>query len=150
MSDLGRALFSQYDGDHVESARAIFYLMGGQKIPGRTDYPGPLGAGDRRFRRAEIFVGPGLDLDKGQRAVAIDHDQVDFARFAAEISREDFEALAFEESLGVLLAPSAELCFVRQKDMLVQSGNSTQIPSDLTNRRQIWQIEFRLWLLLLR
>lgn len=135
MPDLGRAFFSQYDCDHIESVRPIFYLVGGQKIPGRTDHPGSLGAGDGRFGRAEIFVRPGLDLDKDQRAVAIDHDQVDFTRFAEEISCEGFETLAFEESLGVFLAPPAELCFVRQKDMLVQSGNSTQISSDLTNRR---------------
>ena len=137
MSDLSRAFFSQYDCDHIESVRAVLDLVRSQKISGRTDYPGPLGAGDGRFRRAEVLGRPGLDLDKDQRAVAIDHDQVDFARFTEEISREGFETLAFEESLGVFLAPPAELCFVRQKDMLVQSGDSTQISSDLTNRRQI-------------
>lgn len=137
MPDLGRAFFSQYDRDYVESVRAIFYLMGGQKIPGRTDYSGPLSAGDGRFRRAEVFVRSRLDLNKDQCAVAIDHDQVDFARLAEEIPCEGFETLAFKESLGVFLAPSAELCFVRQKDMLVQPGDSTQISSDLTNRRQI-------------
>jgi len=137
MSDLGRAFFSQNDRYHVESVGAIFYLVGGQKVPGRTDHPGPLGAGDGRFGRAKVLVRPGFDLDKDERAVAIDHDQVDFARFAEEVASEGFETLAFEESLAVFLAPPAELCFARQKGVLVQSGNSTQISSGLANPQQI-------------
>jgi len=135
--DLGRAFLSQNDRDDVESVGAIFYLVGSQKMPGRTDHPGPLGAGDGRFGRAEVLVGPGLDLDKDQRAVAIDHDQVELAHLAEVISRERLETFAFEESLALFLAPAAEPCFVRQKGAFVCPGNPLQKLSGMANRRQI-------------
>ena len=143
MSDLGRAFFSQYDCDHIESVRAVLDLVRSQKISGRTDYPGPLGAGDGRFRRAEVLGRPGLDLDKDQRAVAVDHDQVDFARFTEEIASERLETFAFEESLAVFLAPSAEPRLIRRQSAIVQPRDSTQISNGLANPQQIWQVEFR-------
>lgn len=120
MSDFGRTFFSQHDCNHVESVRTIFYLMGGQKIPGRTSHPCLFGPSDGRFGRAEIFACPGFDLNKDQCAVAIDHDQIDFTCLAEKISREGFEALAFEESLGVFLAPAAQPRFVGQQSAFAQ------------------------------
>ncbi len=143
MSDLGRAFFRQYDRYHVESVRAVLNLVRSQKISGRTDYPGPLGAGDGRLGRAEVLVRSRLDLDKDQRAVAIDHDQIDFARLAEEISRERLETFAFEESLAVLLAPAAQPRFIRQQSAIIQPGNSAQISNGLANPQQIWQVESR-------
>jgi hypothetical protein len=71
-----------------------------------------LGGSDGRFGRAEGFVGPGLDLDKNDSPVTVDHDKVDLAGFAGKIARKIFKTFSFEESLATFFAPSAEQCFI--------------------------------------
>ena len=112
MSDLGRAFFSQYNCHYVEAVRAVFYLMAGQKVPGRTCHSGSLGTGDGRFGRAEVLACAGLDLDESQRAVGIDHDQIDLACLTEKIASEGFETPASKELFGVSFAPAAQLRFV--------------------------------------
>lgn len=112
MPDLGRAFIRQHNRHYIIAVRATLYFMAGQEIPGRTDYSGPLGAGDGRFGRAEVLACTGLDLDEDQRAVSIDHDEINLTGFAEKIASEGLETLACEELLGVFFAPAAELRFV--------------------------------------
>ena len=84
-----------------------------EEIAAGADHSSFLGEGDGGFRRAEVFIRPGLNLDENERTVRIDHNQIDLPGLAAKIAREDFEALAFEEFLAAPLAPSAEQFLVR-------------------------------------
>lgn len=113
MSDLGRAFFGQDDGDDVEAEGAILDLMSCLEVAGGAVHSGLLVKRDGRLGRAEIFAGPGLDLDEDERTVGIDHNQIDLARFTKKITRERFEALAFEILLAAFLTPSAKQFLIR-------------------------------------
>lgn len=121
------AFFAQDDCYHVEAARAFFYVIYGKKMACGPDHSGFFGFGDRRLGGAEIFVSPGLYLDKDKRAVFVYHNQVDFAGFAGEITSEGFEAFAFEEFLAAFLAPSAAQLFVRRRPSHVRQQISYSV-----------------------
>ena len=86
--------------------------MNRKKITGGTEHFFLLGGGDGRLGRAETLVGPGLYLDKNDSPVTVDHDKVDFAGLAGEISRKIFESFSCEEFLATFFAPSTERCFI--------------------------------------
>jgi len=114
-----RAFFARHDCYYVEAKGPVLDIVGGKKIAGRPVHPGLLGLRDRRLRRAEILARPGLDLDKDECPVTIDHNQVDFAGLAGKIAGERFETFAFEEFLAAFFAPSAERVFIGRQYVFV-------------------------------
>jgi len=82
--------------------------MNRKKITGGPEHSCFLGGSNSRFGWAEAFVGPGLNLDKNDSPVAVDHDKVDFAGLARKIARKIFKAFSFEEFLAAFFAPPAK------------------------------------------
>ena len=113
MSDLWPAFFTQDNGNDVEAKGAVFDVMHREKIAGGAVHSCFLVKCDGRLGGTKVLIRPGLDLDKDERPIGIDHNQVKFAGLASEITRERFEALSFEKSLAAFLAPSAEQRLVR-------------------------------------
>jgi len=111
----GRALGGQDYCDDVESEGAVGYVVGGEEGLGGPEQFGFFGIGDGLFGWAEGFVGASSDLDKYDGRVGINHNEVDFAGGAGEVTGESFEALAFEELFGAFFAPSAEGCSVGEE-----------------------------------
>jgi len=111
MSYLGTAFIIQYDCYHVESKGPVLDIIGGKKIAYRPEHSGFLCRGYRRLGWAEVLVRPGLYLDKDERAVAVDHNQVDFPAPAGEVAGERFETFTFEELLAAFFTPSSEQLF---------------------------------------
>jgi hypothetical protein len=96
------------DGDYVEAKRAVVDIVCGQEEAGGSGVFVFLCGVDDGFGGLKTLVGPCFHLDKDNRAVCVDHDKIDFAGFAGEVSGEGFEAFPFEESLAASFAPSAE------------------------------------------
>lgn len=115
MSDLWLPFFGQDDGDDVEAKGAVVDFVACEKVAGGAVHSGLLVKRDGRLGRAEIFAGPGLDLDEDERPIGVDHNPVDLTGFAVEIARKRFEALAFEILLAILFAPSAEQLLICQQ-----------------------------------
>ncbi len=69
--------------------------MGRKKIAGGPEQSGLLGGGDGRLGGLESFGGFGSYLDKDDRAVGVNHNQIDFAGLAGKVAGEGFEAFAF-------------------------------------------------------
>jgi hypothetical protein len=74
----------------VEAKGSVFDVVGCKKITGRSEQSGFFGRCDDRLDRLETLIGPGLDLDKDNGAVSLDHDKVDFTGFGGEISGQFF------------------------------------------------------------
>jgi hypothetical protein len=136
MSYLLGAFFVQDDCYYVEAKGPVLDVVDGKKIACRPEHSGFFGFSNGRLGRTEILVRPGLDFDKDECPVSVNHNQVDFARFAGEIASEGFEALTFEEFLAAFFAPSAEQLFFRQRLAFV--------------RQQISHLTFRIALVIWR
>jgi hypothetical protein len=102
-------------------------MVGCKKVAGGPLQSGFFGRGDGILDLGEFFIRPGSDLDKDDAAVMIDHDQVYLAGPAGKISREDFEAFAFEELFAAFLAPPAEQPAVGQKPASVDEQISDEV-----------------------
>lgn len=63
---------------------------------------------DGGFGFGEIFVGPCFYLDENDGAIGVNHDKVELAGFAGEVSYEYFQAFVFEEFLAAFFAPLSE------------------------------------------
>ena len=100
-------LAKHYRND-IKTKRAVLYVVGCEKITGGSGQSGLLGGGDGRLGGLESFGGFGSYLDKDDRAVAINHNQIDFAGFAGEVAGEGFEAFAYKMLLAAFFTPSAE------------------------------------------
>ena len=79
----------------VKTIRSVLDFVSCEKITGGSGQSGLLGGGDGRLGGLESFGGFGSYLDKDDRAIDIDHNQIDFAGFAGEVAGEPFEAFAF-------------------------------------------------------
>ena len=95
MSDLcGAGLANNYC-NNIKTKRAIFYIMGCEKILSGPGQFGFLGGCDGRFGRAKTFVSSGPYLDKDNATIGIGHNKVNFAGFAGEVARQFPKAFAF-------------------------------------------------------
>jgi len=115
MPYLRPALFAQNYGNNVEAQGPVVNLVRRQEIAGGAEHSGLFGRGDGRLGWAEMLARSGLDLDKRDRPVAIDHNQIDFAALAGEVAAECLEALASQEPLAAFFAPSAESLRIGQQ-----------------------------------
>ncbi|HUW19540.1 MAG TPA: hypothetical protein VMW16_09580 [Sedimentisphaerales bacterium] len=108
MSYLWRAGSAEDDSHDVEAEGPVFYVVGGEEIAGGPERFGFFWGCDDGLDGVEGFTRPGFDLDEDDRAVGVDHDQIDFAGLTGEVAGEEFEAFSFEEGFAAFLAPSAE------------------------------------------
>ncbi len=81
--------------NNIEAKGAIFYIVGCKKILSSPEQPGFFRMCDGRFGWSKDFIGSGSDLNKDHGAVGINHNQVDFAGLAGEVTCESFEAFSF-------------------------------------------------------
>ena len=88
-------VFAKDYGKNIESERSILYIVGRKKITGGPEESIFLCRCYNRFGRGKGFIGSGLYLDKNNRAVGIDHNEVDFTGFAGEVSGKLSKALSF-------------------------------------------------------
>lgn len=95
MSDLCGAGSAEDYCNNIKAKRAIFYIMGREKILGGPGQFGFLGGCDGRFGRAKTFVSSGPYLDKDNATIGIGHNKVNFAAFAGEVARQFPKAFAF-------------------------------------------------------
>ena len=86
---------AENNGDDVKSIRAVVDFVGGQEIAGGPEGFGFFCGRDDGLRRLKRVIGSGFHFDEDDGAVAIGHNQVDFAGFAGEVSGECFEAFSF-------------------------------------------------------
>jgi hypothetical protein len=119
VSNLWPAFVAQYDGDDVEAERTIFDGVRGEEAASGPEHSGLLGRSHGRLGGTEVLVRPGLDLDKDEGSIGIDHYQIDLTGLAAKIARERLEALVFEKSFTTFLAPSTEQSFIRQQTTFI-------------------------------
>ena len=108
MADLGGATLTQRDGYDVETVWPIFNFVDCDKISGGLGHPFHFRLVNYVFGWREFLVCPCLDLDKYNRAVAIDHNKVNFPHLAGVVARKGFKAFFTEEFLTPPLAPFAE------------------------------------------
>jgi hypothetical protein len=120
MSYLGFAFFTQHNCYYVEAKGPVLDVVDGEKIACRPDHSGFFGFCHCRLGWAEILVRPGFYLDKDKCAVSINHNQVDFAGFAGEVTSKRFEAFMFKEFLAAFFAPSAAQLFIRRRPAFVR------------------------------
>jgi hypothetical protein len=106
--------------NNIKAKRAIFYIMGCEKILGSPGQFGFLGGCDRRFGRAKTFVGSGPYLDKNNTSIGLGHNEVNFTGFAGKVARQLPKALAYKILLAASLAPSAEQLPIGQKPASVK------------------------------
>ena len=95
MSDLCGAGSAEDYCNNIKAKRAIFYIMGCEKIPSSAGQLVSLGGCNNLLGRTETFVSSGLYLDKDNASIGISHNEVNFAGFAGEVARELFKASAF-------------------------------------------------------
>lgn len=100
-------LAKHYRND-IEAKRAVLYIVGCEKKACGPKQSGFFGGRDDGFSRCEVFIGPRFYLDENDRAVGVNHNQIDFAGFAGEVAGEGFEAFAFKMLLAAFFTPSAE------------------------------------------
>lgn len=98
-------VFAKDYGKNIESERSILYIIGSEKITGGPEESIFLCSCYNRFGRGKGFIGSGLYLDKNNRTVGIDHNEVDFTGFARVIAGESSEALSFQKPLAAFFAP---------------------------------------------
>jgi len=87
-------LAKHYRND-IKTKGSVLYVVRCEKITGGSGQSGLLGGGDGRLGGLESFGSFGSCLDKDDRAIDIDHNQIDFAGLAGEVAGEGFEAFAF-------------------------------------------------------
>jgi len=90
----GAGLAEHYRND-VKTKGSVLDIVGRKKIAGGPEQSGFFGGRDDGLGRPETFIGPRFYLDKDDRAIDIDHNQIDFAGLAGEVAGEPFEAFAF-------------------------------------------------------
>jgi len=105
MSYLCRAGLAEHYCNDIKTIRAVLYIVGCKKIACSPKQSGFFSGRDDGLSRPEIFIGPRFHLDKDDRAIAIGHNEVDFAGFAGEVASEGFEAFAFKELLASFFTP---------------------------------------------
>ena len=105
----------QDDGDDIESAGAVFDVVGGEEVAGGAAQSGFFGGGDGFLWRSEAFIGSGSNLGEDDGVVGINHNEVDFTGLAGEVASEGSQTPAFQESLAAFFAPPAEEFWVGQQ-----------------------------------
>jgi hypothetical protein len=101
-------VFAQDYGNNVKTEGSVLDVVCGEKITGGPEESIFLCRCYNRFGRGKGFIGPGLYLDKNNRTIGIDHNEVDFTGFAGEVSGEFSEALSFQKPLAAFFAPSTK------------------------------------------
>ena len=105
-------LFAAFGGKdycyYIEAVRAVVDIMGSQEILCGVIQFLLLIAGYKGLGRSEVLVRAALDLDKDNRTVAIDHNQIDFTELAGKIAGQGMKAFAFQEFFGPFLTPFAK------------------------------------------
>ncbi len=115
MSYLGAADLAQHDCHHIKPERTVLYVMSRKEIPGGPKQSLPLGICDGLLRRAKTFCRFGAYLDENDRAVVIDHHQVDLAGLAGKVAGKRFEAFTFEKFFSAFFTPSAKQLAIGQQ-----------------------------------
>ncbi len=115
MFDLWRAFWGQNEGYDIEAVGAGVDVVGGEEVAGGFDQAGSFGVGYGGFGGCEIFAGAGFNLDEYEGSVGVDHNEVNFAGFAGEISCESLQAAADEIFFAAFLAPFAQKGTVEQE-----------------------------------
>lgn len=95
MSYLSGAGLAEDDGNDVEAEGSVADVVGRKKITGGPCEFCFFGSSDNGLGGCEGFIGPYLYLDKDERAIGVNHNDIDFACFAGEVSGELFEAFSF-------------------------------------------------------
>ena len=90
MSYFRAAGLAKHYRNDIETKRAVLYVVRCEKITGGSGQSGLLGGGDGRLGGLESFGGFGSYLDKDDRTIDIDHNQIDFAGLAGEVAGEGF------------------------------------------------------------
>ena len=95
MSYLCGAGSAEHYRNNIKTKGSVLYLVSCEKIACGPEQSGFFSWRDDGLSRPEIFIGPTFYLDEDNRAVAINHNQIDFAGLAGEVASELFEAFAF-------------------------------------------------------
>jgi hypothetical protein len=106
--------------DNIKSQWTVLDIACCDKIFSSPIHPGFFAVSDNRFSGCEIFIGAGFDLNKNNGTIAVNHNQIEFAGFAEEISGKGFEALSFEKFFTAFFTPSTEQFSVSQQPVSVQ------------------------------
>ena len=108
MSYLWPAGLAQHDGHNVKAKGTVLDMMCGEKITGGPKKFCPLGICDGLLGWAKTLIGFGSYLDKNDRAISIDHHQVDLTGLAGKVAGERFQTFTLEKLLSSFFAPSAK------------------------------------------
>jgi len=108
VADFSWAALAECYGYNIETVWPILNPVRRKKIPRCLCHLLHLRCRNNLFRWRKLLICSGLDLDKDNRAVAIDHNKVDFTGLAGEITRKRLKPFSFEEFLALPLSPFAE------------------------------------------
>jgi len=78
--------------NNIEAEGSVLDVVSCQKVAGGSCQFGFFGSGDDGFGGREAFIGSGLYLNKDNRAIGVDHNEVEFTGFAGEVAGELFKA----------------------------------------------------------
>jgi hypothetical protein len=95
MSYLDGAGWRQNYRNNIEAKGTVFYIVSCKKILGGPVQFSFFCRRDNRLGRGENIIGSGFHFDKNDSSIASDHNQINFAGPAGEVSGELFEAFSF-------------------------------------------------------
>ena len=108
MSYLDWAGWRQNYRNNVEAKETVFYIVSCKKILGGPVQFGFFSRGNNRLGRGETIISSGFYFYKNDSSIASDHNQINFAGPAGEVSGEFFEAFSFQKPFAAFFPPSAE------------------------------------------